>query len=74
MDLRNKLQELINSADYSLLESIDTFIEKQMNTESVLSKEQSFEIDFRRSKHIEGKGKSFDLKEFKNLLNSRHGL
>lgn len=74
MDLRNKLRELINSADYSLLESIDTFIEKQINNESVLSNEQWSEIDGRRSEHLEGKGRSYKLKEFKELLSNRHGL
>jgi len=77
VDLRNKLQELMQYAnDMDLANAFDDFVKVYKNDKplSILSGTQQKEIDQRRAKHMAGEGKTYSWKEVKSELSAKYGI
>lgn len=68
VDLRNKVQQQINTADEKLLKMIKALVEtyKEDEPQPALSEEDYQMIDKRRQAHLAGESKSLTWEEVKN--------
>jgi hypothetical protein len=77
IDLRNKLQELMQYAnDMDLANAFDDFVKVYKNDKSpsVLSEVQQKEVDRRRAKYLAGEGKSHTWQEVKSKISAKYGI
>ncbi len=61
--IKNKLHNYIDNAEQKKLKAIYTMLENEIESTSMLSKEQKKELDFRLEEYMQGKGKSYSWDE-----------
>lgn len=72
----DKIQMLLKTADESMLEKIESMLEKSNSASdgSVLTKAQKMELDARRERHLKGDSPSSTWNEVKQELIDKYGL
>jgi len=75
VQLRYKLQELIQVADFDLLQKIDAIVSNyKVKNESHLSENQKIELDKRRVTYVSGDEINYNLDEVREMFSEKYGL